>query len=75
LADRAVGPSWKPMIRVREGDRETTEIYAQTGDQRLRLLIATLDQQDATFVQVRVKPEELMRFVDRQNLRHHLDAH
>jgi hypothetical protein len=66
LTGRAVGPSWKPMIRVRSRNRETTEIYAQTDEQRLRLLIATLDQQDATFVEVRVKPQELMRFVDQE---------
>jgi hypothetical protein len=71
LADHAVGPSWKPMIRVRSGDRETTEIYAQTGEQRLRLLIAALDQHDATFVEVRVKPQEVMRFVDHQGWNKH----
>lgn len=69
LADRAVGPSWRPMIRVRSRNREATEIYAQASGERLRLLIATLDQQDATFVEVRVKPQELMRFVDEQNRR------
>jgi hypothetical protein len=74
LADRAVGPSWKPMIRVREGTREPTAIYAQNGDHGWELLIATLDQQDATFVEVRVKPEQLMRFVDRQNLHQHLEG-
>lgn len=75
LADRAVGPSWKPMIRVRSRERETTEIYAQTDAKRLRLLIATLDQQDATFVEVRVKPQELMRFVDARKWRTHPDGH
>lgn len=71
MADQAVGRSWKPMVRVRTRDRESTEIYAQTDGQRLRLLIATLDNKDATFVQVRVKPQELMRFVDEQKWRNH----
>ena len=75
LADRAIGPSWKPMIRVREHNKEATEIYSQTRDQRLRLIVATLDQQDATFVEVRVKPQELMRFVDQQHWKQHDGAH
>jgi len=66
MADQAAGYAWKPMIRVRSEGGETTNIYAQTQGQRLRLLIAVLDKQDATFVQVRIKPQELMRFVDRQ---------
>lgn len=75
LADRAVGPSWKPMIRVRSRNRETTEIYGQTREQRLQLLIANLDQEDAVFVEVRVKPQELMRFVDQQNWKPILTTH
>jgi hypothetical protein len=34
------------------------------------LLIASLDKEDATFVQVRVKPQELMKFVDRRGWKH-----
>jgi hypothetical protein len=71
MADSAVGSSWKPMIRVRSRDGESTNIYAQTDVERLRLLIATLDHDDATFVQVRVKPQELIRFVDQQKWKKH----
>jgi hypothetical protein len=66
MADEAVGHSWKSMIRVQSRDGESTNIYAQPDGKRLRLLITTLDKEDATFVEVRVKPEELMRFVDRR---------
>lgn len=71
MADGATRHLWKPMIRVRSNKGESTNIYAQTEGQRLRLLIATLDQEDATFVQVRVKPQELMRFVDDQKWKRH----
>lgn len=67
MADSAAGNLWRPMIRVRSQNGESTNIYAQTEHQRLRLLIATLDKQDATFVQVRLKPQEFMRFVDERN--------
>lgn len=70
MADKAVGGLWKPMIRVRFRDGESTNIYAQANGEQLRLLIATLDSDEATFVQVRVKPQELMRFVDHQKWKH-----
>jgi hypothetical protein len=61
----AVGNSWKPMVRVRSRDGESTNIYEQSNGDNLRLLITTLDQGgEATFVQVRVKPTTLMKFVD-----------
>jgi hypothetical protein len=69
MSDRAVGGSWKPMIRVRSQSGESTNIYAQTERERLRLLIARLNKDDATFIQVRVKPQELMRFVDEHGWR------
>jgi len=73
MADSATGRLWKPMIRVRS-NTESTNIYGQTEAQRLRLLIATLDKDNATFVQVRVKPEELMKFVDEQKWKKHSPA-
>jgi hypothetical protein len=64
MADEAAGRGWKPIIRVRSKNGETTNIYARSEGLKLRLLIATLDKEDATFVQVRLQPEKLMRFVD-----------
>jgi hypothetical protein len=74
IADGATAHLWKPMVRVRSKNGESTNIYAQTEGQRLRLFIATLDKDNATFVQVRVKPQELMRFVDEQKWRTHRSA-
>lgn len=65
LTDMAVGGAWKPMVRVRSRDGESTNIYEQANGDNLRLLITNLDQDgEATFVQVRVKPTTLMKFVD-----------
>jgi hypothetical protein len=36
----------------------------------VRLLIGTLERSEATLVEVRVKPEELMQFVDEHKHRH-----
>ncbi|HZS54138.1 MAG TPA: hypothetical protein VFA65_07025 [Bryobacteraceae bacterium] len=64
LTDSVVGGRWKPIIRVRSRDREATNIYAQQDGKELRLLVTTLDGHEATFVQIRVKPEQLMKFID-----------
>ncbi|HEX7359547.1 MAG TPA: hypothetical protein VF283_03550 [Bryobacteraceae bacterium] len=74
LTNKAVaGRGWTPIIRVRSRNRETTNIYARQKDrQHLQLLIATLDNEDATFVEVRIRPQKLIRFVDdrRKNAEH-----
>lgn len=65
ITDSATGGSWKPMVRVRARDGESTNIYEQTNGDTLRLLITTLEKGgEATLVQIRVKPDSLMKFVD-----------
>lgn len=64
IADSISGSDWKPMIRVREKNGEITNIYVQPEGHHMKLLIATLDKDDAVFVQVALKPEKLMKFVD-----------
>ncbi|HEY7304185.1 MAG TPA: hypothetical protein VH601_08735 [Bryobacteraceae bacterium] len=65
ITDSAVGGAWKPMVRVRSRDGESTNIYAQHDGDNLRLLITSLENGgDATLVEVRVKPATLMKFVD-----------
>jgi len=64
ITDDAVGSTWKPMVRLRSKSGESTNIYARPSGKEMRVLIATLDHGDATFVEVRVQPEALLRFVD-----------
>jgi hypothetical protein len=70
MIDSAAGSSWKPMIRVRSRNGESTNIYLQRAGKQVRLLIGTLERNEATLIEVRVKPEELMRFVDEHKHRH-----
>ncbi|MGA7411453.1 MAG: hypothetical protein WBW33_13305 [Bryobacteraceae bacterium] len=70
ITDDAVGSTWKPMVRVRSKSGELTNIYARPSGKEMRVLIATLDHSDATFVEVRVQPEALLQFVDE-----HKDGH
>jgi hypothetical protein len=62
--DRVVGPAWRPIVRVRSRNGESTNIYAQLNGKDLRVLLTVLDGGEATFVEVRLKPEALMKFVD-----------
>ncbi|HEX4166934.1 MAG TPA: hypothetical protein VHZ55_15825 [Bryobacteraceae bacterium] len=64
LTDSTVGDSWSPMIRVRSKRGESTNIYGRSDRKHLRLLITTLDGDDATFVQVNLEPKALIRFID-----------
>lgn len=64
LTDSLVGAAWKPMIRVRSRHGESTNIYAQQNDRELKLLVTSLDGSEATFVELKIKPEALIRFVD-----------
>jgi hypothetical protein len=64
LTDAVVGQEWKPMIRVRSRNNESTNIYAQQQGRDLRLLITSLDGTEATFVQVQMRPAQLIKFID-----------
>jgi hypothetical protein len=70
MIDSAAGSSWKPMIRVRSRNGESTNVYLQKAGKQVRLLIGTLEHNEATLVEVRVTPEELIRFVDEHEHRH-----
>jgi hypothetical protein len=71
IADATVGSAWQPIIRVRSHKGDSSNIYAQQDGKHLKLLIATLDNDDAVFVQIRIRPEELIRFVDQHKHNHH----
>lgn len=64
IGNSMIGNSWKQIVRVQSRNGEFSNIYLQPDGKHLRLLIATLDNDDATFVELRIKPEALMKFVD-----------
>ena len=59
------------MIRVRSRNGESTDIYFQGLGRHVRLLIGTFEHGEATLLEVRVKPESLIKFVDEQRHTHH----
>src|SRR5438067_3507538 len=74
LIDASLGHSWNPIIRVRSRDGESTNIYERQYGKKLQLLITSLEGEDATFVEVRIQPEALMRFVDEHSGRSRADS-
>jgi hypothetical protein len=65
VADGVAGSGgWKRIVRVRQKNGEFTNIYLQPDGNRVRMLVATVDSGDAVFVEVRVKAEALVKFVD-----------
>ena len=70
LMDSTVGASWKPMIRVRSRDGESTNIYFQGLGKNVRVLLGNFEHGEATLIEVRLKPERLIKFVDEQRREH-----
>ena len=62
----ASGGGWNRIIRVRskKGAGEFTNIYMRPQGNRLGMLVTTVDNSDAVFLQVCIKPEELDKFID-----------
>ncbi len=64
-ADRVVsGDGWRRMIRTRSSRGEWNCIYMRPEGKSLRMLVTKVDDGDAVFVEMRIKPEMLMEFVD-----------
>ena len=72
ITDRLViRDGWKRIVRVQEKKGEMTNIYMLPEGKRLRMLVAVVNNGDATFVQLRIKPEALAKFVDEHDGGHH----
>ncbi len=55
---------WNRIVRVRSKNGESTAIYMRPEGKRVRMLITTVDAGDAVFVETRIKPEQIVKFVD-----------
>ena len=62
--DLAGSQGWKRIVRVREKNGESTNIYMLPEGKKVRMLVTTIDKGDAVFVEMRIKPEDLAKFVD-----------
>ena len=60
---RSLGPEWRSLVRVRAGrGAEQTYVYVRESGDNLKLLIVTLDADQATVIRAKIDPEALARF-------------
>ncbi len=60
---QSLGPQWRPLVRVRSGGgAEQTYVYVRDAGSNLKLMIVTLDGEQATVIRAKVNPEALARF-------------
>ena len=82
LIERSLGPDWHPFVRVHSYDPgETTLIYANPGNGKMRMIIVSIESSEATVVECSIgdravkswlkEPEE--RAEDQSGRRHHSD--
>jgi hypothetical protein len=64
LVAEGLGPAWRPFVRVESPlKNEWTSIYADACGKRLRLLIATMERQEATLIRVHLNTDATVRWV------------
>ncbi|MBV8859424.1 MAG: hypothetical protein JOZ02_21000 [Acidobacteria bacterium] len=60
---QSLGPGWRPLVRIRTGrGAEQTHVYVREAGDNLKLMIVTLDGEQATVIRVKVNPEALAKF-------------
>jgi hypothetical protein len=60
---QSLGPEWRPLVRIRSGrGAEQTIVYIRDAGDNLKLMIVTLDREQATVIRAKVNPEALARF-------------
>lgn len=60
---QALGPEWRSLLRVRSGrGAEQTYVYVREAGDDLKLMIVTLDGDQATVIRAKVRPEALAKF-------------
>ena len=60
---QSLGPEWRPLVRIRSGrGAEQTHVYIREAGDNLKLMIVTLDGDQATVIRAKVNPEALAKF-------------
>ena len=60
---QSLGPEWRSLVRVRsEHGAVQTHVYVREAGDDLKLMIVTLDGEQATVIRAKVNPEALARF-------------
>jgi hypothetical protein len=63
---RAVGRSWQPFVQVRsrrEGHQETVFVFMRQDGKNWKLLVAAVEREEATVMQLLLNPDALARWL------------
>lgn len=63
---RAVGRGWAPFVQVhshRHGSDEVVLVYMRSEGRNCRLLVTSIEREEATVVQLKLNPEGLQRWI------------
>ena len=63
---RAVGRGWTPFVQVhsrRHGSEDIVLVYMRTEGHNCRLLVTSIERDEATVVQLRLNPEGIQRWI------------
>jgi hypothetical protein len=58
-----LGAGWKPLVRVRSRNSEWSAVYVREAQSNFELLVASIDESDTVFVQMRMKASRLARML------------
>ena len=64
FAWRGLGPGWTPMLRVHAPGRQSVAIYVKEEGSWYRVLMATIDHDDAVVMKFSMKPDRLAMWVN-----------
>jgi hypothetical protein len=60
---QSLGPGWRPLVRVRSGrGAGQTHVYVREAGDNLKVMIVTLDGEQATVIRAKVNPEGIAKF-------------
>ena len=63
---QTLSQEWQPLVRVHSRrDGERTYIYARESAKDLKLMIMTLEQNEAVVMQLKVKPQDLVKWLEK----------
>ena len=60
---QVLDPAWQPLVRVRNRDGQQMYVYAREAGKDIKLLIASIDNEEAFVVRLKFSPESLAKWM------------
>jgi hypothetical protein len=60
----ALSPDWRPLVRARSREGEQLYVYATDEGKSVKLMVVTIDRDEALVARVKVNPDKLKAFLE-----------